>query len=81
MVNVEIKDNHESATLGALKIVDLCEKVREPRHLESDPPPARVLTGARVGPNPCAPSTIPTLTGCLACLPARVLAAGGDRGP
>jgi hypothetical protein len=31
--NVEIKDNHESATLGALHIVNLCEMVGVSSHL------------------------------------------------
>lgn len=37
--NLEIKDNHESATLGALHIVSLCEMVRtQPSHRLSTRP-------------------------------------------
>eukprot|EP00035_Acanthoeca_spectabilis_P023387 m.449102 g.449102 ORF g.449102 m.449102 type:complete len:227 (-) comp19770_c0_seq1:1844-2524(-) len=34
--NLEIKDNHESATLGALHIVSLCEMLEEVEDLEND---------------------------------------------
>eukprot|EP00039_Didymoeca_costata_P010201 m.136710 g.136710 ORF g.136710 m.136710 type:complete len:236 (-) comp14735_c0_seq4:1524-2231(-) len=34
--NVEIKDNHEEATRGALSIVELCEKLEKTKDLENE---------------------------------------------
>lgn len=36
VINIEIKDNHEDATLGAFLIFELCQMLRESSDVEND---------------------------------------------